>query len=215
MYNPPHFVEDRDDELRRIIDQYPLGTLVTLGPDGLDANLIPFEFDASAGDRGTLKAHVARANPVWQQTGPNGAVMVVFRASDAYISPNWYPSKPETHRHVPTWNYQVVQVHGRLVAKDDERYVRGLLARLTRMHEARTGEPKPWKMTDSAPEFIDGLLRTIVGIEIPIDRMVGKSKLSQNREDRDRLGAIDQLRRREHHALSEAMVEHMPEKRRP
>jgi transcriptional regulator len=212
MYSPPHFVEDRDEELRRIIDQYPLGTLVTQGPDGLDANLLPFEFDAADGAAGTLRAHVARANPLWQQTKPDDEVLVIFRASDAYVSPNWYPSKPETHRHVPTWNYQVVQIHGRLVVRDDERYLRGVLARLTRTHEGRTGDPKPWKMTDSAPEFIDSLLRVIVGIEIPVTRIVGKSKLSQNREERDRLGAIDQLRRREQHALSDAMIDHMPRK---
>mgnify|MGYP006205705999 CR=1 FL=1 len=116
-------------------------------------------------------------------------VLVIFQASEAYISPNWYPSKPEHHRHVPTWNYQVVHAHGRLRVMDDERFVRGLVARLTREHEQRSLQEKPWKMGDSAPEFIDGLLQAIVGIEIEVTRLVGKSKLGQNREERDRLGA--------------------------
>ena len=190
MYLPTHFEEHRPDELQRVMREHPLGTLITQGPGGLDANHLPFELIEEAGPQGTLRAHVARANPVWREVPADGAdVLVVFQASDAYISPNWYPSKPEHHRHVPTWNYQVVHAHGRLRVMDDERFVRGLVARLTREHEQRSQQPKPWKMGDSAPEFITGLLQAIVGIEIEITRLVGKSKLGQNREDRDRLGA--------------------------
>lgn len=114
---------------------------------------------------------------------------MIFQASEAYISPNWYPSKPEHHRHVPTWNYQVVHAHGVLRVMDDERFLRGLLARLSREHEQRSQQAKPWKMGDSPPEFINERLQAIVGIEIEVTRLVGKSKLSQNRETRDRLGA--------------------------
>lgn len=99
--------------------------------------------------------------------------MVVFRGAEAFISPNWYPSKHEAHRQVPTWNYEVVHAHGKLTVHDDERFVRGLVARLTRQHEA--AEPRPWKMSDSAPEFIDAMLRNIVGIEVAITSLVGKS----------------------------------------
>ena len=109
--------------------------------------------------------------------------MVIFRGNESYISPNWYPSKHEMHRQVPTWNYEVVHVHGRLTVQDDERFVRGVVARLTREHES--SEPKPWRMGDSAPEYIDAMLRAIVGIEVAITRMDGKAKLSQNREERD------------------------------
>lgn len=192
MYLPAPFEEHRPGELQRVLRDHPLGALVTHGPGGLDANHIPFELDDSHGPHGLLRAHVARANPVWEQAGDT-EVLVIFQASEAYISPNWYPSKPEHHRHVPTWNYQVVHAHGRLRVMDDERFVRGLVARLTREHEQRSQQAKPWKMGDSAPEFIDGLLQAIVGIEIEITRLVGKSKLGQNRETRDRQGAADAL----------------------
>jgi len=111
---------------------------------------------------------VARANPVWQQCRDGADVMVIFRGNESYISPNWYPSKHETHRQVPTWNYEVVHVHGRLTVQDDERFVGGVVARLTREHES--SEPKPWRMGDSAPEYIDAMLRAIVGIEVAITR---------------------------------------------
>jgi transcriptional regulator len=191
MYNPAHFAVTEPAALHRIIRAHPLGMLVTAGSSGLDANHIPFELDAATGPHGTLRAHVARANPVWQQCADGAAVLVVFRGAEAYISPNWYPSKHETHRLVPTWNYEVVHAHGRISIRDDEAYVRGVVARLTRRHEAT--EPKPWKMGDSAPEYIDGMLKAIVGIEIAIERLEGKSKLSQNRETRDRLGAAETL----------------------
>jgi transcriptional regulator len=167
---------------------------VTPGEHGADADHIPFEFDPGAGALGRLTAHVARANPLWQRCPTGTPVMVIFRGAEAFVSPNWYPSKHETHRQVPTWNYEVVHAHGTLSVHDDDRLVRGLVARLTRHHEA--GEPRPWKMTDSAPEYIDTMLRNIVGIEVTVTSLVGKSKLSQNREARDRLGAADTLAQR-------------------
>ncbi|MBO9513670.1 MAG: FMN-binding negative transcriptional regulator [Variovorax sp.] len=194
MYIPPHFAETRPQALHRIMREHPLGMLVTHGPDGLDANHIPFEYDADRGPHGTLLAHVARANDVWQRAPSGTAVMVVFRGAEAYISPNWYPSKHEAHRQVPTWNYEVVHAHGVLTVRDDERFVRGLVARLTRTHEA--AEPRPWKMSDAEPEYIDGLLRNIVGLEIAVTSLVGKAKLSQNKETRDRQGASDALEAR-------------------
>lgn len=203
MYIPAHFAETRPEELARIIREHPLGMLVTQGSAGLDADHIPFEFDADAGTHGVLTAHVARANPLWQRCPTGSSVMAVFRGAEAYISPNWYPSKHETHRQVPTWNYEVVHAHGTLTIHDDERFVRSIVARLTRRHEA--AEPKPWKMGDSAPEYIDSMLRNIVGIEIAISSLVGKVKLSQNREVRDRLNAADTLAARGHASLAQAM----------
>jgi transcriptional regulator len=131
--------------------------------------------------------------------------LVIFRGNEGYISPNWYPSKHETHRQVPTWNYEVVHVHGRLTVLDEEQFVRGVVARLTREHEM--GEPHPWKMGDSPPDYIDGMLRAVVGIEIEIKRMEGKAKLSQNREARDRLNAAETLRARGQEGLGSAMRE--------
>jgi transcriptional regulator len=203
MYIPPHFAENRPEELQRIMREYPLGVLVTHGPEGLDADHIPMELDASQGPHGSLSGHVARANSLWQRCPTGTSVMVIFRGANAYISPNWYPSKHETHRQVPTWNYQVVHAHGTITIHDDERYVRGVVARLTRRHEAT--EPKPWKMTDSEPEFIEGMLAKIVGFEIAITSLVGKVKLSQNREERDRLGAAHTLDNQGDAALAKAM----------
>jgi transcriptional regulator len=204
MYRPAAFEEDRPAVLHALMAAHPLAQLVTHGPEGLDANPLPFELDATTGPQGTLRAHVARANPVWQQAA-GAEVLVIFQAADGYISPHWYPSKPEHHRHVPTWNYQVVHAHGRLRVVDDERFVRGLVARLTREHEQRSQQATPWKMGDSAPEFIDGLLKAIVGLEIEITRLVGKFKLGQNREPRDRRGAADGLAALGQDALARAM----------
>jgi transcriptional regulator len=203
MYTPAHFRLADPAALHRIIREHPLGVLVTTTADGLDANHIPFEFDPDAGPHGRLTAHVARANPVWQQCADGADVLVIFRGHESYISPNWYPSKHETHRQVPTWNYEVVHAHGRLTVQDHDSFVRGVVARLTRTHEAP--EPRPWKMGDSAPEYIDGMLRAIVGIEIAITRLEGKSKLSQNREPRDRLQAADTLQERGKAELAQAM----------
>lgn len=205
MYNPAHFAITDPAALHRIIRAHPLGMLVTSADGGLDANHIPFEFDPAIGPQGQLIGHVARANPVWQQCRGGAQVLVVFRGAEAYISPNWYPSKHETHRMVPTWNYEVVHAHGRLTVRDDEAYVRGVVARLTRRHEA--AEPKPWKMGDSTPEFIAGMLKAIVGIEIAIDRLEGKAKLGQNRESRDRLGAAGTLVERGSTELGQLMRE--------
>ena len=203
MYIPPHFAETRPEVIHRIIREHPLGMIVHHGSDGFDADHIPFELDPGAGALGLLSAHVARANPLWQRCPTGTAVMVVFRSAQAYVSPNWYPSKHETHRQVPTWNYEVVHAHGTIAVRDDERYVRGLVARLTRHHEAT--EPTPWKMGDSAPEYIDGMLRNIVGIEIAITSLVCKAKLSQNREARDRLTAADTLDARGETGLARSM----------
>jgi transcriptional regulator len=209
MYIPDHFAMARPHQMHVIIEQHPLGALVTFGADGLDANHIPFEFDPTRGALGVLTAHVARANPVWQQCKDGAEVLVIFRGNESYISPNWYPSKHETHRQVPTWNYEVVHVHGRLSVTDEERFVRGVVARLTRTYES--SEPKPWKMGDSTPEYIDGMLKAIVGIEVTVTRMEGKAKLSQNREPRDRLNAADTLMAKGAEGLGTAMRNVMKE----
>jgi transcriptional regulator len=203
MYTPAHFAVHDPATLHRIVADHPLGMLVRQVGDTLDADHIPFAFDAAAGPLGTLKAHVARANPLWQQCPDGTPVMVVFRGAEAFVSPSWYPSKHETHRQVPTWNYEVVHVHGTLTIHDDERYVRGLVARLTRTHEA--SEPQPWKMSQAPADYIDQMLAQIVGIEIQVQRMVGKSKLSQNKAERDRLAAADVLDSRGHNEMAVKM----------
>ncbi|OYU88308.1 MAG: transcriptional regulator [Bradyrhizobiaceae bacterium PARB1] len=204
MYVPAHFDESRADVLHALIEKNPLGVLVTNGKSGLDANHIPFELDRSQGAFGILHSHVARANPLWQDVTDGDEVLVVFRAADAYISPNWYPSKHEFHKQVPTWNYMVAHAHGRVTIRDDERYVRGMVAKLTRRHEAT--EAKPWKMTDSVKEYIDMMLKAIVGVEIEITRLVGKFKVGQNREVRDIRAAGEALARNGEREISSAML---------
>jgi transcriptional regulator len=153
---------------------------------------------------GVLDAHVARANPVWKDVSDGDEVLVVFRAADAYVSPNWYPSKHEFHKQVPTWNYMVAHAHGRITIRDDERFVRGLVARLTRVHEA--SQAVPWKMTDSATEYIDSMLKAIVGVEIEITRIEGKAKLSQNKAAADVSGAGAALKAQGNDLLGDAML---------
>lgn len=189
MYLPSAFTLTDPHELHRILREHPLGTLVTHGPQGLDADHIPFEFDPDTGPLGTLRAHVARANPVWQQVAAGSPVLVVFRGEQAYVSPNWYPSKHEAHRQVPTWNYEVVHAHGTFTAHDDERYLRGVVARLTHHHEVT--EPVPWKMSDAPADYLAQMMGQIVGIEIAVTSLVGKSKMSQNKEARDRQGVAE------------------------
>jgi transcriptional regulator len=197
MYIPTAFVEQRPQELQRLIVEHPLGVLVTHGEGGLDADHLPFEFDPRQGEHGTLRAHVARANPVWREVASGEPVLVVFSAQEAYISPSWYPSKHESHRQVPTWNYRVVHAHGKMVVRDDEKFVRGVIARLTRAHEA--SQPVPWKMSDAPKDYIDTMVKAIVGIEIEVTRLVGKSKLSQ--------GAADALRQHDKAVLAQAMLD--------
>ena len=153
---------------------------------------------------GVLNAHVARANPVWKDVSDGDEVLVVFRAADAYVSPNWYPSKHEFHKQVPTWNYMVAHTYGRITIRDDERFVRGVVARLTRTHEA--SQPAPWKMTDSSKEDIDTMLKAIVGLEIEITRLVGKSKLSQTKEVRDIRSAGETLKAQGDRMIGDAML---------
>lgn len=196
MYVPGHFAMDADDPapLRALMAEHPLAVLVTRTPDGdLDADHVPLFLDASRGRHGTLVGHVARANPVWRRSGP---AMAVFTGPDAYVSPNWYPSKHADGRAVPTWNYTVVHAHGTLAAVDDPGTLLGIVSRLTNLHEARTSHATgatPWRVDDAPTDFIDKMLRAIVGVELTIERLVGKAKLSQNRSDADRAGVADGL----------------------
>lgn len=208
MYLPDHFSLSDPSALQRLMRDHPLGTLVHPGPDGPDADHLPFEYDpapAEAAPQGILRAHVARANPLWQRCPTGTPVRVIFQGADGYVSPSWYPSKHATHRQVPTWNYTVVHAVGTLVVRDDVRFLRGLVARLTRHHEA--AEPRPWKMGDAPADYIDDMLQRIVGIEVRVTALVGKAKLSQNKAAEDRQGAADALAVRGHGALAEAMTE--------
>lgn len=203
MYLPSPFAESRPEELRRIIREHPLGMMLTNTTSGLEANHLPFVLDESRGEPGILLAHVARANPIWREIGNGDPVLIVFRGAQGYISPSWYLSKQETHRHVPTWNYEAVHVHGRVSIRDNEPFVRGMVARLTRQQEA--GLPVPWKMGDAPPAYLAEELAHIVGLEVAITRLEGKRKLSQNREPRDFDSTMEALKEQGNLELVSAM----------
>ena len=192
MYIPEHFQESRAEMMHRLIAEYPLGTLVTLGPDGIIANHIPFLLDTTSGPSGRLIGHVARNNTLWHQHDPDTEVLVVFQGASAYISPNWYATKQETRQVVPTYNYAVVHAYGPLLVHEDARWLRAVVGKLTKRMEM--DQPTPWKMADAPSGYLNERLSEIVGIEIPVSRMIGKWKLSQNRAVSDRRGVVTGLR---------------------
>ena len=193
MYLPQHFEESRAEVLHELIRTHPLGLLVTLADAGLQANPVPFMLDADpAGGPGILRAHVARANPLWRETRSDVEALVVFQGPQAYVSPGWYPSKAEHGKVVPTWNYVMVQARGTLRAVDDPAWVRAFVTRLTTRHEA--AQAKPWAVADAPPDYIEATARAIVGLEITLSALVGKWKVSQNRSAADRAGVASGLR---------------------
>ena len=181
MYTPATFREERLDVLHGLIDAHPLGALVRHGKDGLCADHLPFEIAAPTPDApfGILRAHVARANPVWRAADADDDCMVIFQGPHAYITPAWYLEKQRSGKEVPTFNYAVVHAHGPLRAIDDAAWLLGLLERLTARHEA--DQAAPWRVSDAPADYINKLLKAIVGIEIPLTRITGKWKLGQNR----------------------------------
>ena len=189
MFLPRHFTEHDAEVASSLVRATGFGHLVVPGPDGLASTPLPFVADDTLA---SVRAHLARPNDVWQ-AAPCDALLIV-PVSDAYISPGWYPSKQVDGKVVPTWNYEVVHLHGRLVVHDDPHWLRHQIAELTDHHEAAM--PAPWAVTDAPDDFIEKLQRTIVGIELEVTRIEAKRKLSQNKPDVDVSGAIDGLRRR-------------------
>ena len=188
MYLPAHFEITDTALMHGLIRTHSFGTWAS-APDGvLLVNHIPFMIDPTRGPNGTLVAHVARANPLWQRLA---ASIVAFQGPQAYVSPSAYPSKQEHGKVVPTWNYAVVQAHGTPRAIQDKAELLQIVGRLTHTHEA--GLAKPWAVADAPADYIDAMLGAIVGIEMPIDRLVGKWKVSQNRGAADRQGVADML----------------------
>ena len=202
MYLPSHFEETRVDVMRELVRNHALGALVTSGPGGLTANHVPFVLDADPAPFGTLRAHVARANPMWREFAADVEALVLFQGPQTYITPSWYATKKETGKVVPTYNYMVVHAHGVMRAIDDAVWLREFVGRLTDRFES--SRAKPWAMTDAPEDFIASQLRAIVGIEIKLTRLVGKWKVSQNRNDIDREGVIAGLRE-----VSDANLEKM------
>ena len=186
MYLPSHFEVTDVTALHALIREHPLGAIVTNGPQGLEANHVPFEIDPEPAPHGKLLAHVARANPLWRRTDADSEVLVIFQGPSGYITPSWYPTKKETGKVVPTYNYAVVHAYGRLRAIEDRQWLRAFVEHLTDRHESARAEP--WHIGDTPASYIDQMVGAIVGIEVTVTRLVGKWKMSQNRTPADRLG---------------------------
>ena len=185
MYQPPHFVERDADTLLALMKAHPLATLVRAGAE-LAADILPLEVER-VGETWRVTGHVARGNPLWREADGQ-PVLLLFQGPQAYVSPNWYPSKSQHGKAVPTWNYTMVQVHGTLRATQDPEWLRAFVTRLTERHEG--GRAVPWHVSDAPPDYIDAMLKAIVGIEIEVTRVEGKFKLSQNRDAADRTGVV-------------------------
>jgi transcriptional regulator len=190
MYQVDAFREERIDVMHSLMRKHRFSTLVTVN-DGLpEANHLPLLIDPEPLPRGSLRGHVARANPVWRQAGGQ-EVLAIFHGPQVYVTPSWYPSKSEAGRVVPTWNYAVVHAYGPLVVHDDRDWLHALLTQLTDQQEATL--PLPWRVDDAPADYLERMLGGIVGIEIPLTRLMGKWKVSQNRSAVDRAGVVDGL----------------------
>jgi transcriptional regulator len=185
MYLPAHFAQQDVNVLQALMRDHPLATLVADTSQGLSANHVPLLYDSGSGTHGMLLGHVARANPLWQEAAGR-EVLAIFHGPQAYVTPSWYASKAEHGKVVPTWNYAVVHAHGTLRVIEDKAWLRGLVVRLTKVHEA--SRRTPWSVSDAPPDFVEQMLGAIVGLEIPLTRLVGKWKASQNRPAADRAG---------------------------
>jgi transcriptional regulator len=190
MYQPTVFREERLAVLHELIRAHPLATLITAGTGGLMANLVPFTL-ADTSVKGTLRAHIAKANPQIDALQAGAETLVVFHGPQAYITPSWYASKKEHGRVVPTWNYAVVQARGTPLVIEDPGWLRAQIDALTSGQEDQRAAP--WRVTDAPEPFIEGQLKAIIGIEIPILGIEGKWKVSQNRSDADRRGVYEGL----------------------
>ena len=191
MYTPRAFALDDLPEIQQLIQHTRLAQLVTVGENGLQASHLPLLLNPDEGPNGTLYGHLARANPQWRELQNGSEALVIFAGADAYISPAFYPAKAEHGKVVPTWNYIVVHAYGKpAVFSDAERLLKVVTA-LTDRHES--GRAQPWRVSDAPADYIDGMLKAIVGFALPIERLVGKRKLSQNRSAADMAGVRDGL----------------------
>ncbi|MEQ1882589.1 MAG: FMN-binding negative transcriptional regulator [Burkholderiales bacterium] len=192
MYLPAHFSETRFEVLRELVQAHPLGVLVTFGAEGLNANHLPFEWDPEPAPFGTLRAHVARANSLWKELSSGTQPLAIFQGPQHYITPSWYQTKKDTGKVVPTWNYLVVHAYGPMWVIDDPQWLRKFVGALTDRFEAPRAQP--WKVEDAPEDFIATQLKAIVGIEMTVEKLLGKWKASQNRPAQDRDGVVAGLR---------------------
>jgi len=186
VYVPEHFREARVELLQEFVQQHPLAVVVAMTADGLNANHIPLQTKLTADGRGLLRGHIARSNSLWRQVENGAEVLAIFTGADAYISPSWYASKREHGKVVPTWNYATVHIRGTIRFIDDAQWLRDFVGSMTDLHEG--GRPDRWHVSDAPADYIDGMLRAIIGFEIEVSSVAGKFKGSQNRSSADRTG---------------------------
>lgn len=203
MYIPKQFEEVNIDVMHELIRAHPLATLVTHSASGLNANHIPLHLTGSPAPFGTLRGHIARANPLCGEIAGGVEALAVFHGPEAYVTPSWYPTKAETGKVVPTWNYAVVHACGALRTIDDAAWLRAQLEALTRQSESEL--PEPWSVSDAPAEYVAQLSDAIVGIEMVIAKLLGKWKVSQNQPIKNQIGVVAGLRTRENSA-AEAMA---------
>lgn len=187
MYVQQKFQETRREVLHGLLRQYPLGTLITTQGSGIEANHMPFFLDATVGPHGVLRGHMPRSNPIWTET-TGAEALVIFQGPQTYITPSWYPSKHAHGQAVPTWNYAVVHAYGPPRFIQDRAWLLANVTELTNTHEST--QKLPWQVTDAPADYVDKMLAQIIGVEVPITRLIGKWKMSQNRPPGDRLGVI-------------------------
>lgn len=201
MYLPQHFTETDQAQVEALIDAYPLACVVAQTDGGMVANHLPLLRDGA----GRLIGHIARANPLHRLVAEGAEVLAIFQGAEGYISPNWYPSKAEHHRHVPTWNYEVAHIYGRVRFFEDDKSLRAVVGRLTKHFEQEAHGAEGWRMSQAPADYMQQMLGQIVGLEIEPTRILAKAKIGQNRETKDRLGAADGLEARGNPALAQAM----------
>lgn len=192
MYTPAKFQQTDTAELQRFVAAHPLATVILNTATGVDAAHIPLYWYEYPHGAAVLRGHFAKANPIWKTALPGQPWLAVFQDAGHYISPNWYPSKRQHHKEVPTWNYQAVHIRGPARLIEEEAAMRALLADLTAMHEA--GQARPWSLADTPDDYLSALCRAIVCFEIRIDTVEGKYKLSQNQSAANRVGVVAGLR---------------------
>lgn len=205
MYLPEHFLEKDINEIKRIIKEFPLATLITSSANGLEANHLPFLVDFKNNALQNLLGHIAIGNPIYQNIKDNEEVLVVYKAEDSYISPNWYPTKKENHKVVPTWNYQSVHLYGKIKFLKDIKSLLKIVGKLTKLYETQVGESDPWTIKQAPKDFMNEKLSNIIGIQIKITKILAKSKLNQNRDAIDFNSVKNKMLEKNKNILHKAM----------
>ena len=205
MYLPEHFLEKDINEIKRIIKEFPLATLITSSANGLEANHLPFLVDFKNNALQNLLGHIAIGNPIYQNIKDNEEVLVIYKAEDSYISPNWYPTKKENHKVVPTWNYQSVHLYGKIKFLKDIKSLLKIVGKLTKLYETQVGESDPWTIKQAPKDFMNEKLSNIIGIQIKITKILAKSKLNQNRDAIDFNSVKNKMLEKNKNILHKAM----------